>query len=198
MTHDAKAHRLEMRTSICAALLQLMEEKPYENIEVGDICEKAFISRQTFYRYFLNKDNIMRWKTKGVFKNGVCKIGRTLTWREGYYLTILGFRESHAFFTKEQPPAFMLDFVEFGGQLQRESIVDVLTQCKGIPVDDKLRFQIEALDAAQAHMMRRWCRNGMDINPKDLSECFTSIVPYDLFHLLNDIEQSSACSAKLQ
>ena len=33
-------------------LLELMEEMPYDDISIMDICKKADLSRQTFYNYF--------------------------------------------------------------------------------------------------------------------------------------------------
>ncbi|MGN0519115.1 MAG: TetR/AcrR family transcriptional regulator [Candidatus Fimenecus sp.] len=37
------------------ALLQLLAEKEFENITVGEICEKAMIRRATFYKHFGDK-----------------------------------------------------------------------------------------------------------------------------------------------
>jgi AcrR family transcriptional regulator len=37
----------------------LMDEKPYEKITVSDIVEKASIARQTFYRNFNNKNEVV-------------------------------------------------------------------------------------------------------------------------------------------
>ncbi|MDO4323819.1 MAG: TetR/AcrR family transcriptional regulator [Lachnospiraceae bacterium] len=41
------------------ALLDLMESKPYSKITVKDICQKADLSRQTFYNFFETKDDII-------------------------------------------------------------------------------------------------------------------------------------------
>ncbi|MDY5023128.1 MAG: TetR/AcrR family transcriptional regulator [Blautia sp.] len=43
------------RQCIGDALLALMEEMPYEQISISDICKKAGISRMTFYHYFYTK-----------------------------------------------------------------------------------------------------------------------------------------------
>lgn len=41
------------------ALLQLMEEKPYQNITIKEITDKALLSRRTFYRNFKTKEQIL-------------------------------------------------------------------------------------------------------------------------------------------
>lgn len=43
---------------ISLALYQLMFKQEYEDISVKDICDKARISRMSFYRYFTSKDDI--------------------------------------------------------------------------------------------------------------------------------------------
>lgn len=40
-------------------LLELMGTVPYAQITVGDICQKAGLSRKSFYRYFSNKDGCL-------------------------------------------------------------------------------------------------------------------------------------------
>jgi len=44
---------------ILEALLILMDEKPYGKITVSDITEKAGIARQTFYRNYTDKDEVI-------------------------------------------------------------------------------------------------------------------------------------------
>ncbi len=50
--HEKKSHNTH--TKICYATLELMENTDYENISVSAICEKAQISRSTFYAHFQN------------------------------------------------------------------------------------------------------------------------------------------------
>ena len=40
-------------------LLELMQQQPYKEISVTDICRTAKIPRRTFYHYFENKDDIL-------------------------------------------------------------------------------------------------------------------------------------------
>lgn len=50
---------LNSREWLVNALLTLMETKPYSKITVKDICQKADLSRQTFYNFFETKDDII-------------------------------------------------------------------------------------------------------------------------------------------
>ncbi len=43
------------------ALLALLEEKPLDDIDVKDICERAMVHRTTFYKHFEDKYHLMRY-----------------------------------------------------------------------------------------------------------------------------------------
>ncbi len=46
---------IKTRAAIDAAFLQLLEEKPYSDISIRDIAERAIISRNTFYLHYSDK-----------------------------------------------------------------------------------------------------------------------------------------------
>lgn len=50
------------------ALIQLMEEKPYEQITIQNICKRADLSRQTFYNVFNNKEEVLRFQLRGQYE----------------------------------------------------------------------------------------------------------------------------------
>lgn len=48
------------KESLTEALFLLMDEKPYKSISISDICQKAGVSRNAFYRNYPAKDAIIR------------------------------------------------------------------------------------------------------------------------------------------
>ena len=54
----SKNGRNKTKGLISLALYSLMLRHPYDEISVKDICEKAGISRMSFYRYYSKKDDI--------------------------------------------------------------------------------------------------------------------------------------------
>ncbi len=47
---------------IANALVELMEDMPFRQITVKDICEKSGLSRQTFYNLFDSKEQVLRFR----------------------------------------------------------------------------------------------------------------------------------------
>lgn len=66
---------------ISLSLCSLIMKKEYENISVKEICDKANISRMTFYRYYNNKDGIFVEFSDARFEEffGQCKKEKDMT-----------------------------------------------------------------------------------------------------------------------
>lgn len=54
------------RQHLTSALLGLMEEQPYGEISVVDICQRAMVHRTTFYAHFEDKDDLFRYVLKNL------------------------------------------------------------------------------------------------------------------------------------
>jgi AcrR family transcriptional regulator len=62
MAGRTQKHEEQIRSSrswITESLFRLLTKKTYKEISVADITEKAGVARQTFYRHFKNKDDII-------------------------------------------------------------------------------------------------------------------------------------------
>ena len=47
------------QSCLYTALIELMDTHPYEKISIGDLCDKAGVSRMTYYRSYNDKDDIL-------------------------------------------------------------------------------------------------------------------------------------------
>lgn len=59
MKQSANPSAVRSCKMLADALLLLMNEKPYQEISIKDIAEKADLNRRTFYRNFASKDDIL-------------------------------------------------------------------------------------------------------------------------------------------
>ncbi len=53
---------------LCNALIELMHEKPYNKITITEICNRAELARETFYRNFSSKEAIIKYCLEMKFK----------------------------------------------------------------------------------------------------------------------------------
>jgi AcrR family transcriptional regulator len=47
------------RSQLTAAMIELLQQKPAEEISVSELCKQADISRPTFYQYFKSPDDVL-------------------------------------------------------------------------------------------------------------------------------------------
>ena len=50
---------LSSQRQIAAAMMRLIQEKPYQQITISELCKAAGISRQTFYSLFTSRENVV-------------------------------------------------------------------------------------------------------------------------------------------
>lgn len=67
-------------------------DRPVADMSVTEICEKAGISRTTFYRHFDSKLDIMPWWGVWCAEQYVFEIGRKYSWEEGMLRNLYLFR----------------------------------------------------------------------------------------------------------
>ena len=53
---------------IVSALLQLIEKKPLSTITISELCQKAGVSRMTFYRNYGSKEDVFDKNLKDIFE----------------------------------------------------------------------------------------------------------------------------------
>lgn len=62
------------------ALLELMEEKPYEQITVIEIATRADLVRQTFYKNFSSKNDVLRQYLGFLFQEYIERYSQNIHW----------------------------------------------------------------------------------------------------------------------
>ena len=64
MTDNAKRtqQKEQSRRWIAEALLQILEEKPYNEITISEVAARADLSRRTFYRHFQTLDDVIDYQ----------------------------------------------------------------------------------------------------------------------------------------
>lgn len=50
--------------SVTKALIEMMEEMPFEDIKVKELCDRAMIRKSTFYKHFADKFELLAFIVK--------------------------------------------------------------------------------------------------------------------------------------
>lgn len=161
-------------------------DRDFECITVGEICRRCGISRQTFYRHFDAKDDILVWHAILCERLYLDEIGRSLSWREGYY---------HHFRLLSEERQFYQVALQFTVHLapnenpmprhRREIVLETLRDYRHIELTDSLAFAVDAFVEIESHLANKWFRSGMLLEPAIFAERMESVVPPELHAALS-------------
>ena len=82
------------------SLNDLMHKQPLDKITVTDIVKKSGMTRQTFYRYFQDKYDLVNWYFEKLADKSFRQIGNSTTLKEGLTKKFTFLLNDQVFFTQ--------------------------------------------------------------------------------------------------
>lgn len=181
----ARDHSFE-RFAIIAALDNLAHNVPIEQVTVGAICEKAQISRTTFYRLFNDKYDAANWFAFCVLEVGNMLTGRNYSWYDGNVVTLSGCLLMRDLMISAWSSPGYHALIEAGIRRRKQDLIDSVVIWKHAELTDKLLFQIDCFAYLESYMARTWIAENEPRSVEEMSSYIESCVPKDLYDLLND------------
>ena len=91
------------------AMLRLLENTPFAEISVSDLCKEADVSRQTFYSLFGSKENVIAY----TIQNSCCYIGMMHFLYDAQYSSFMGCEHFFRDVTGDSR-VYLVDFIAGG------------------------------------------------------------------------------------
>ncbi|MBQ6411236.1 MAG: TetR/AcrR family transcriptional regulator [Atopobiaceae bacterium] len=155
--------------SITSALLELMAEKPYDDITVSELTERAQVARVSFYRNFDGKDDVLRRYAKRTTEGFVAWTGPNLRLRDPHAYMFALLRHIH-------------DNRDTIDLLFRSNRMDILREefnrAFGVGCEDRRESARRAfLSGGLFNLVYRWVLAGYDPTPERLADFVYELVP---------------------
>jgi AcrR family transcriptional regulator len=180
---------MDARKQIEQSFKELVSSLPFEKITVRMICERAHVSRKTFYTLFENKESIIT----SLFNRDVItptenlrtlivgmdlkKDARNLSLMivERLYQSLYDQRDFYLPIVRNDlwPESYFLKLVTTNIHAINLQILDEFG-FEGTPVEKDYTAYFFA--ASQALIMQKWLRDGMPMTPKQLTRIYTEWV----------------------
>ena len=144
---------------ITAALLELMESHPLEDISISRICDRAQVGRASFYRNFDSKEDVIRKHLKALSDSWARK-------NEGIDQSLLV--ESMFSYYGEHKDLFILLYKQGLAYLSLQNIVDTLG-----PKPEQsniVAYSSAFLSFGIYGWIEEWFRRGFQETPKEMAE----------------------------
>lgn len=151
----------ETKMKIVKAMVGLAKEAPLDSMTIGEICEWAGISRQTFYNHFSDKYDACGWYNEQICAEFRDNGFETMTWHESGERLIERIYSERDFCALSLPaPDAYYSPAAVVRNAQRQSWRTRLEACEGIEITPTLEFQIEAMSYLCTMMTFNWLREG--------------------------------------
>lgn len=174
------------KMKIVEALDALSQETSFEQVSILQICERADISRSTFYHHFCDKNAVLQWHSSIVYEAGVDQIGRTLTWFEGHLLTTRGLERYRSLYYRAGYSNEYGGVKPFFVRHHVDTLRETLTEYQKKELTPLLDFQIHATAAAESSMANLRYAGELTLSTKEFCTYLVSIVPRELFEALQE------------
>ena len=178
---------MDIKYKLAEAMKTCMKTTSVENITVKQIVETAGVSRQSFYRNFIDKYDLVNWYFDRLLEQSFKEMGKGETIREGLIKKFQYIKLERLFFTAgfkgdEQNNLKEHDFImiyEFYCALIREKT--------GTPPNTKTRKLLEMYCWSSIYMTVQWLIKGMKESEESLADLMIDAMPPMLQSLFKEI-----------
>lgn len=170
------------------AMRECMEKAPVEDITVRQICEKGSFSRQTFYRCFCDKYDLINWYFDRILNESFHQMGKGKTIQESLILKFAYIRQELLFFkagfsSDEQNNLTEHDFQMIFAFYQ--NLIEEKSGCK--PSQDMIDV-LEMYCHASVYMTVKWIKDNCQKSEEELANLMMKAMPYHLSILFQKLE----------
>ncbi len=173
----------DIKYKLAEAMKRCMKHSTVENITVKQIVEECGVSRQSFYRNFIDKYDLVNWYFDRLLEQSFKEMGKGETIRDGLIKKFQYIKQERLFFTAgfkgdEQNNLKEHDFImiyEFYCALIREKT--------GAPPEHRIRKLLEMYCQSSIYMTVQWLMKGMKESEEELADLMIDAMPEALHRL---------------
>ena len=170
----------EIKYKLAEAMKTCMKTASPENITVTQIVETCGVSRQSFYRNFIDKYDLINWYFDRLLEQSFKEMGKGETIRDGLIKKFQYIREEKLFFTAgfkgdEQNNLKEHDFI-----MIYEFYCTIIRDKTGALPDRHTRKLLEMYCQASIYMTVQWLMSGMKESEEELADLMIDAMPTTL------------------
>ena len=173
---------------LAGAIKALMEHTPLDRIAVKDICAQCGLSRQTFYRNFKDKYDLVNWYFERLARRSFKQMGVSYTLREGLLKKFNFIREEGSFFAQAFKSRDCNSILAYDYESILALYTEIITRKTGHPLEEDIRFLLEMYCKGSIDMTVKWATTGMRQPPEEIVDLLIEAMPGRLKLLLSDLQ----------
>lgn len=178
---------LKTKYKLANALKELVGHESLDKITVKQIVEGCGVSRQTFYRCFLDKYDLVNWYFERLVEQSFKEMGVSLTLREGLLNKFRFIKAEQSFFACAFGSHDANSLMAYDYEYIYCFYSEIITRKTGAPLTEDVAFLLEMYCRASIQMTASWAVSGMKRSPEQIVELLIEAMPQRLELLLRDL-----------
>lgn len=156
---------------------QCMKTTPVDRITVKDIVEGCNLTRQTFYRNFKDKYDLINWYFDKLVQQSLGKIETGSTVRDSLARKFAFILEEKAFFCGAFRSDDQNSLKEHDFELILQFYHNLIARRMSRPLEEELQFQLELYCRGSVYMTVQWVLGGMKDTPHQMADKLVDAIP---------------------
>ena len=173
---------------LAAAMKECMKTTPVDRITVTSIVEGAGVTRQTFYRNFLDKYDLINWYFDKLVLKSFEQIGVSHTIGESLTQKLEFIQEEKAFFTEAFRSDDRNSVKEHDFELILAFYENLIQEKTGCKMKEEMHDLLEMYCRSSVYMTVKWVLTGMDLTPSEFAALLVRAMPEDLKKLFRNLQ----------
>lgn len=176
----------DIKFAIADAAKKLMHSTDLDKITVAQICSLAGVSRQSFYRNFQDKYDLVNWYFEVLAEKSFKQMGVSCTLKEGLIKKFEFLKEEKAFFTQAFKCESVNGLKDYDYECILQFYTNIINKKLGGEIDKQTLFTLKVYCAGSIMMTVNWVNNGMKTSPREMADLLIGALPKSLEELLCD------------
>lgn len=177
-----------MKYLLAEALKKCMKKAPLEKITVKEITDTCGTTRQTFYRHFRDKYDLLNWYFDKILTESFRHMGEGRTVYEALVRKFTYIEQEKLFFRAAFKNDDQNNLREHDFQLILAFYTERIEGGIGAKLSTLLRFQLEMYCQGSIYMTLQWLMGNIKSTPEELARQLVDAMPPQLGQVFRNLE----------
>ena len=180
--HSEEWHKSgeKVKYRLADAMKSCMKKAPVEKITVKEITEECGVTRQTFYRNFQDKYDLINWYFDKILAESFEHMGEGKTVYEGLVKKFEYIEQEKLFFRAAFKSDSQNCLRDHDFELITRFYTDKIEKKSGQKLSEHLHFLLEMYCQGSVYMTIQWVLGRKKTTPRELAKALTEAVPAEL------------------
>ena len=177
----------DIKYKLANAMKTCMLSSPVEKITVKEIADTCGVTRQTFYRNFQDKYDLINWYFDKILVESFRQMGKGQTVYESLVNKFEYIQMEQLFFKAAFKNDDQNNLREHDFKLIRQFYIDQIESHSRRKIDEKILFQLEMYCQGSIFMTVEWVLENTKFTPQELARLLADSMPAELAGVFREV-----------